>query len=68
MVTQILFPSDASAILSIPFNFRLPSDQMIWAYTPKEDFTVRRAYKIVLDEVINGNLGEALDNQNRNIF
>ena len=68
MVTQIFSPSDASAILSFPLSFRLPSDQMIWAYTPKGDFTVRSAYKIVLDEVINRNLGKGLDNQNHNIF
>ena len=59
MVTQLFSYSNASAILSIPFSFRLPGNQMIWAYTPKGDFTARSAYKIALDEVFNGKLGEA---------
>ena len=68
MITQIFSPSDALTILSIPLSFRLLGDRMTCAYTSKGDFTIRSAYKIALDEVINGNLGEALDNQNRNIF
>ena len=68
MITQIFSPSDALTILNIPLSFRLLGDRMTCAYTLKRDFTIRSAYKIALDEVINGNLGEASDNQNRNIF
>ena len=68
MITQIFSLLDALTILSIPLSFWLLGDRMTCAYTSKGDFTIRSAYKIALDEVINGNLGEASDNQNRNIF
>ena len=67
-ITQLFFPSDAYAIWSIPLRFWLPCDQMVWAYTPKGDFTVRSAYKITLTEVSNGSTGETSDNQNRTLF
>ena len=49
LVRQIFLPPNVQSILSIFFSSYLPQDQLVWAYTPKEKFTVRSAYKIALD-------------------
>ena len=48
MVKQGFAPDDAKVVLSIPLSSRLPVDRLIWAYTPKGNFTMRSAYRVVL--------------------
>ena len=70
MVQQFFSPIDAFAILSIPLNFRLPCDQMVQAFTPKGDFTVRSAYKLALEmEMVHDrSFGEASNNRSNKLF
>ena len=49
LVRQIFLPPNVQSIQSIFLSSCLPQDQLGWAYTPKEKFTVRSAYKIALD-------------------
>ena len=39
----------------------------MWAYTPKEKFTVRSAYKIALDEAMNSKVGEPSNDDTQKI-
>ena len=48
MVKQGFAPDDAKAVLSIPLNSRFLADRLIWACTPKGNFTVRSAYRVAL--------------------
>ena len=36
----------------------MPQDEVVWAYTPKEKFTVHSAYKIALDKAMNSRVCE----------
>lgn len=64
MVQQFFSPADASAILSIPLNFRLPCDRMVWAFTPKGDFTVRNACKLALEmEMVHDGISREASNK-----
>lgn len=47
-VQQFFAPQDVGAILSIPLSSRLPSDCLVWTYTPKGLFTVKSAYKLAM--------------------
>ena len=49
LVRQNFLLPNVQSILSIFFSSYLPQDQLVWAYTPKEKFTVRGAYKFALD-------------------
>lgn len=55
-------PDDAFAIMSIPLSSRLPRDRLVWAYTPKWNFTVRSAYKVALSLATTSS-GEASSNR-----
>lgn len=68
MVSQFLSPMDAATILSIPLSYWLPCDWMVWAFTPKGNFTVRSAYRLTLDMVNRAASGEASDNRRHNLF
>ena len=48
MIRQMFSSDDICATLSIPLSLRLPRDQMVWAYNPKGEFTVRSTYKVVM--------------------
>ena len=48
MIRHTFSPDDARSIMSIPLSSKLPTDQLIWAYTSKGNFTVGSAYKIAL--------------------
>lgn len=50
LVLQIFIPADVHSILNIPLSVRLPHDRIAWVYTPKGQFTVRSAYKLVVVE------------------
>ncbi|XP_030936422.1 uncharacterized protein LOC115961615 [Quercus lobata] len=48
LINQIFLPNNATYILSIPLSCHKLQDHMIWAYTPRERFTVNSAYRGVL--------------------
>ena len=51
MIKQAFSTDDAARILSIPLSSRQLEDCLIWAITPKGNFTVRSAYKVALSAV-----------------
>ncbi|KAL0010668.1 hypothetical protein SO802_005776 [Lithocarpus litseifolius] len=61
LIKQIFIPDEARTILSMPRSHRRANDRIIWAYTPKGNFTVNSAYKVAwaispsvaMDEVSN---------------
>ena len=55
---QIFIPPNVQSIPSIFLSSCLPRDRLVWAYTLKEKFIVRSAYKIALDEAMNSGVGE----------
>ena len=59
---------DAATILSIPLSYRLPYARMVWAFTPKGNFTVRSAYRLTLDMVNRAASREASDNHQHSLF
>ena len=48
MVRQTFSSNDATSILGIPLSARLSADRLVWAYSTKENFTVRSAYNVAL--------------------
>ena len=68
MVSQFFSPMDAATILIIPLSYRLPCARMVWAFTPKGNFTVRSAYRLTLDMVNKATSGEASDNHQHSLF
>ena len=52
LVHRIFIPTDVHSILNIPLSSHLPHDRPVWAYTPKGQFTVRSAYKLVVIEFL----------------
>ena len=59
---------DVATILCIPLSYQLPCDRMVWAFTPKGNFTVRSAYRLALDMVNSAANGEASDNHQQSLF
>lgn len=57
MIKQAFSTDDAARILSIPLSSRQLEDCLIWAFTPKGNFTVRSAYKVALSAVSSPNAG-----------
>lgn len=45
-IRRMFLPHEANVILGIPLSPRLPSDSLIWAWTPRGNFTVNSAYKV----------------------
>ena len=68
MIQRFFSLDDAKAILSIPLNIKLPGDRLVWAYTPKVNFTVRSAYKLAVDLGIGNTSGGASNVENAKIF
>lgn len=56
-IKQAFSTDDAARILSIPLSSRQLEDCLIWAFTPKGNFTVRSAYKVALSAVSSPNAG-----------
>ena len=50
LMRQVFIPTVVQSILSIPLSVRIPQDRLVWAFTPKGNFTIRNAYKIVVAE------------------
>ena len=50
LMRQIFIPTNVQSILSIPLSVRMPQDRLVWAFTPKGNFTICNAYKIVVAE------------------
>ena len=48
MINQLFLLVDVTSILSIPFNRHKPRDKLVWAYTPRGNFTVNNAYKVAI--------------------
>ena len=55
---KFFYPPKVQSILSIFLSSCLPQDEVVWAYIPKEKFTVHSAYKIALDKAMNSRVGE----------
>lgn len=61
LIKQVFLPDEDRTILSMPRSHRRVNDHIIWAYTPKGNFTVNSAYKVAwaispsaaMDEVSN---------------
>ena len=47
---------------------KLPGDRLVWAYTPKGNFTIRSAYKLAVDLRIGNTFGGASNVENDKIF
>ena len=58
LVREIFLPQDAEAILSIPISESRARDRMVWAEDKRGNFTVRSAYRLARDIVVEGsNIG-----------
>ena len=68
IVSQFFSSMDVATILCIPLSYQLPCDRMVWAFTPKGNFTVRSAYRLALDMVNSVANGEASDNHQQSLF
>ena len=68
MIQRFFSLDDAKAILSIPLNIKLPGDRLVWAYTPKVNFTVRSAYQLAVGLEIGNTSGGASNVENAKIF
>ena len=47
---------------------KLLGDRLVWAYTPKGNFTIRSAYKLAVDLRIGNTFGGASNVENAKIF
>ncbi|XP_023871998.2 uncharacterized protein LOC111984613 [Quercus suber] len=61
LVRQVLGEEEADLVLGIPLSLHLPPDRCIWAENPKGKFTVRCAYKSLMEGHINCSEGECSD-------
>ncbi|XP_030959022.1 uncharacterized protein LOC115980967 [Quercus lobata] len=68
MIHQFFVPTDAAAILSILLSSRPPDDRLVWAFTSKEEFTVKGAYKVAMASANTDQSGEESNSQNRKLF
>ncbi|KAK9987987.1 hypothetical protein SO802_028226 [Lithocarpus litseifolius] len=70
LTKELFLPHDAQAILSIPLSIRKPPDRMVWAFTPKGQFTVNSAYKVALSpsQASTSPLGSTSNNQQTSVF
>ena len=68
LVRQVFLHPNVQSILSIPLCSCLPRDRLVWAYTPKEKFTIRSVYKIALDKAMNSKVGEPLNGVTQKIL
>ena len=48
VINQLFLPTDVISILSIPLSHHKPRDELVWAYTPRGNFTVNNAYKVAI--------------------
>ena len=68
LINQIFLPDNATYILSIPLSRHKLQDCMIWAYTPRERFTVNNAYRGALSMTQTSILAEASHDTSQNWF
>lgn len=68
LLRQIFFPADVHSILNIPLSVRLPHNRLMWAYTPKGQFTVSSAYKLVVVENLEEGTAGASDDDTQKMF
>lgn len=57
VVETIFSPEDCELINLIPLSTRLPPDRMIWHYDPKCLFSVKSAYALAIDMILQINNG-----------
>lgn len=48
LINQLFLPTNATSILSIPLSSHKPRDKLVWAYTPKGNFTMNSAHKVAI--------------------
>ena len=58
---QVLEVEEANLVLGIPLSMHLPPDLCIWEGNPKGKFTVRNAYKSLIEGLGSGSEGESFD-------
>lgn len=68
MVRHLFGHADATTILGIPVNSKLPRDRILCTYTPKGKFTVRSAYKVAVYLSSNWSPGESSNDQGQRNF
>ena len=49
LLKQVFLPFEAECISGIPLSIRLPEDRQVWAETTNGLFSIRSAYKVVMD-------------------
>ena len=57
LVRQVLGTEEANLVLGIPLSMHLPPDRCIWDGNPNGKFTVRSAYKSLMEGLGRGNEG-----------
>lgn len=54
LVKDIFLPYEAESILSIPISHSFPDDALVWAWTQRSSFTVRNAYHVAYNWLVEG--------------
>lgn len=68
IIEAIFLPHEAKLIKIIPLSIRLPEDKLVWAATPNGLFSVRNAYKLVVEDSQPNNRGASSDNNKNHRF
>ena len=63
IIHEVFLPYNVEAILSIPLSSSLPTDRLIWAYTPSGWFTVSSAYYVARQARCDTHQGESSTSQ-----
>ena len=70
LIDSVFYPFEADTVISIPLNFRLPPDSLIWTKNKAGNFTVRSAYFLQkeLENASYGNLASSSHSGRRHSF
>lgn len=52
LIGDLFQECDVNEILAIPLSQRPLTDKIIWHYSPKGDYSVKLAYRLVMDKII----------------
>ena len=67
LVKNSFLPYEMEAILSIPISHSLPDDALVWAWTQRGNFTVRSAYHVAYNWLVEsrGRIGGGEESNSR---